>query len=58
MQQLVVVMFVRMLVCRQVVRVIHPRAQVRIVEILILVVQPNVWPTSWQDTRLLRWCYK
>jgi hypothetical protein len=40
MQQLVVVMFVRMLVCRRVVRVIHARAQVRIVEILIPVVQP------------------
>ena len=30
MQQLVVVMFVRMLVCRRVVRVIHARARVRI----------------------------
>jgi hypothetical protein len=40
MQQLVVVMFARMPVCRLVVLVIHARAQVRIVEILILVVQP------------------
>jgi hypothetical protein len=37
-------MFVRVLVCRWIVRVVHARSQVRIVEILILVIQSQRVP--------------
>lgn len=39
--QLVVIMIVRVLVCRWIIGVIHTRTQVSIVEILVLVVQPQ-----------------
>jgi hypothetical protein len=54
MQHPVAVMFVRMLVCRRVVRVIHARAQVRIVEILPGGPTLTCRPASWQDTRFLQ----
>lgn len=42
--QLVVIMIVRVLVCRWIIGVIHTRTQVSIVEILVLVVQPQREP--------------